>query len=183
MSLDISVTNKRTDESMDMNWLRNPFGLCNWAEANFNYATESEPAYEQSLHYAINHWNYDKADQVDKPFFLEVVKRYGIVLHQLERGYFFFTEKGLEQFVWPCVGITSMIEIRRGQPPDIVRVGRGEEKEYGLPMEKFGDPCYHLSDKYRPNAHTLTHYQDWYRELITFAERLQDPDAVFYCSN
>ena len=183
MSLDISVMSKHTGESMDMNWLRNPFGLCPWAEANYNYATERQPPEEQSLWYVINHWNYDTSDQVDKPLFLEVVKRYGVVLHQLERGYFFFTETGLEQFVWPCVGVTSMVEIRRGQPPDIVTVGRGEEKEYGLPMEKFGDPCYHLSDRYRPHAHTLGHYLSWYRDLIRFAEILQEPDASFYCSN
>ncbi len=107
MSLDISVTSKHTGESMDMNWLRNPFGLCPWAEANYIYVTKSIPFPDNVFH----------------------------------------------------------------------------DRQIGIPMDYFSNPCFHLSDKYRPDAHTLTHYQDWYRDLIKFAEMLQDPDAVYYCSN
>ena len=99
MSLDIYVTNTRTDEKMDMNWLRNPFGLCSWAENNYTYFTEREPPEDKSLWYVINHWNYDKSVQVDKPLFLEVVKRYGNIIMKLDRGYFWFNEGGFKQFI------------------------------------------------------------------------------------
>ena len=59
-----------------------------------------------------------------------------------------------------------------------------DQKEYiGIPMSYLRHPCFGLSDKYRPDAHTLIHYRLWYQQLIDFAEMLQDPDAVFYCSN
>ncbi len=173
MSLDIDVRNTRTDESMDMNWLRNPYGLEYWARTNYLYVTKEEQPEEKSLWYVINNWNYDKSEQVDKSLFLEVVKQHGDIILSLERGYFWFTESAFRQFVQPHWDVLSMFA------KDIITY----QDLQGINMEYFGHPDFHLSDKYRPHAHTLARYQDWYRELIKFAEMLQDPDAVYYCSN
>lgn len=172
MSLDIYVTNMRTGEQRSMNWLRNPYGLCNWAEANYDYRTERKTNEESSdsLWYAINHWCYDTSEQVDKALFLAVVKRYGqVLLHDLPQGYFFFNERALDQFVKP-----HFSEVPKG-----IAVSCEKHKEYGIPMEYFT----HLSTVYRPDEHTLKHYQEWYAELVAFAELLRDPDSRYYCSN
>jgi len=181
MGLDISVYNPETGESLEMNWLRNPYGLCNWAEANYNYRTESRPddESEQRLWYVINHWNYDKAEYIDRLLFLEVVKRYGRVLMELSQGYFFFTESALKQFVLPHLYINQLLPIYESPA---VRIDH-PVKEYGIPMEHFGHPCFELSSIYRPNAHMLQHYQAWYLRLVEFAEMLLIPGTLFYCSN
>jgi len=186
MSLDIGVSNARTGESMDMNWLRNPYGLCQWAEDNFAYAMEREPVEEKSLWYVINHWNYDKSEQVDKPLFLEVVKRFGDVIMMLDRAYFWFTEKSFEQFIQPYLSVlppSSSKEFKQYSFEGIVRYHLEKIEHIGIPMQYLGHSCFDLSSKYRPDHHTLDHYKNWYQELIKFAEMLQDPDAVFYCSN
>lgn len=184
MSLDIYVTNSKTGESRDMNWRRNPYGLCNWSEANYNFRTESKPddESEQRLWHVINNWNYDESDQVDRRLFLEVVQRYGrVLINDLQQGYFFFSERALEQFVMPHLSIVPDMPI--GVAPGVTITNPDKSKEYGLPMEYFGHPCFGLSDRHRPHAHTLEYYKQWFGELIAFAEMLQDPDAVFYCSN
>lgn len=181
MSLDISVYNPETGETIDMNWLRNPYGLCNWAEANYNYKTESRPddESEQRLWHVVNNWAYDTSDQVDRKLFLDVVRRYGqVLLHDLNQGYFFFTEKGLEQFVLPHL---SLVQVPIYEPP-AVKIGY-PHKEYGIPMDYLGHSCFGLSDRYRSDAHTLRHYQAWCQQLIDFAELLQVPGTTFYCSN
>ena len=186
MSLDIDVKNTRTGKSMEMNWLRNPFGLCTWAENNYSYAMERDVPEEKSLWYVINHWNYDKSEQVDKPLFLEVVKRYGDVIMMLDKGYFWFNEPNFNQFIQPHLDVLPPSSDRA-----FIMVGfestvryHFDQVEYlGIPMQYLGHPCFHLSDKYYPDHHTLDHYKQWYADLIKFAEILQDPDAVFYCSN
>ena len=186
MSLDIYVTNTRTDEKMDMNWLRNPFGLCSWAENNYTYFTEREPPEDKSLWYVINHWNYDKSVQVDKPLFLEVVKRYGSIIMRLDRGYFWFNEGGFRQFIQPHLDVLPMSSDQAFESYGFEATVRYhfDQKEYiGIPMSYLRHPCFGLSDKSRPDAHTLIRYRLWYQQLIDFAEMLQDPDAVFYCSN
>jgi hypothetical protein len=185
MSLDITVTNTRTGASMDMNWLRNPYGLCTWAENNYTYFTEREPPEEKRLWYVINHWNYDTSEQVDKLLFLNVVKRYGDVIMKIEKGYFWFSESSYVQFINPHRGMLpfSLDKNHYAVIALSVQYHFDKREHIGIPMNYLSNPCFGLSDRYRPNAHTLAHYQNWYRELITFAEMLQDPDAIFYCSN
>jgi len=181
MSLDIDVHNTRTDERMEMSWLRNPYGLCTWAEANYLYTTKSIPfPDEKSLWYVINHWCYDTSEQVDKPLFLEVVKRYAEVILKLEKGYFWFDVSSFMSFVLPHMDVLPTEDFFKQTR---IKDNVFHDRQIGIPMDYFSNPCFHLSDKYRPDAHTLTHYQDWYRDLIKFAEMLQDPDAVYYCSN
>lgn len=183
MSLDIYVSNEETGESLDMNWLRNPYGLCQWAEDNYNFQTESKPddESEQRLWHVINHWNYGKSEQVDKELFYSVVMRYGQVLvNDLKQGYFFFPERTLDQFITPHLAVvTSALE----KYPCVVVVRYPEDKVYGYPMDIFAHPCFGLSSKYRSHAHTLKRYQEWFAGLMHFAEVLRKPGSVFYCSN
>jgi len=183
MSLNISLYDSEQG-LMSMNWNRNPFGLCTWAETNYNYRTESVLPDDQNLWYVVNHWNYDKSKDVDRQLFLEVVLRYALVLAELEQGYFFFTEAGLKQFIWPCIGVTAMLDVRAANPP-YVTVGHKDDKHrmIGIPMGQFADPCFGLSDTHRPNAHTLEHYKEWFAELIRFAIALQNLTYEFYCRN
>jgi hypothetical protein len=186
MGLDITVTNTHTGASMDMNWLRNPYGLCTWAENNYTYFTEREPPEEKSLWYVINHWNYDTSEQVDKQLFLDVVGKYGNVITKLDYAYFWFDEAGFKQFITPCLKTWFYADQETFDLSGVEGTRRYHfhQREYiGMPMQYFSSPCFGLSDRYRLHAHTLAHYQNWYRELITFAEMLQDPDAVFDCSN
>src|SRR6266516_7660671 len=168
MSLDISVHNPETDQSIEMNWLRNPYGLCNWAESNYLYVTKQEP--KKTLWYVINHWNYAKSSRVNRKLFLVVVLLYGSEIMPLEKGYFWFDVGSFMSFVLPHmekIPTENFIEQKR------IEGNVFHDRQIGIPMEYFGDPCFHLSDKYRPYAHTLAHYQEWYQQLIDFARLLQ----------
>jgi hypothetical protein len=185
MSLDISVYNPETEQTIEMNWLRNPYGLCNWAESNYLYAKKREP--KKTLWYVINHWNYAKAPRVNRKLFLEAVMLYGSEIMALQKGYFWFDISSYIQFVQPYLHVFP-------QHDPLAKWGIGDgslridgtvyhDKEIGIPMDYFANPCFHLSDKYRPNAHALARYQKWYQQLIDFAKLLQVPGTTFYCSN
>ncbi len=101
MSLDISIINKKTGESREMNWLRNPFGLCNWAEANFNFTIKDEPKEKDSLWYVINHWNYKKSSRINRVKFKQTILWYWNVLEDLKKGYFFLDALGVMDYIMP----------------------------------------------------------------------------------
>lgn len=189
MSLDISIRHRETGDSRDMNWLRNPFGLEHWAEANYRYATRKEAASALptgSLWHVINDHAYDDSERVERSLFLTVVKTYVDVLNDLERGYFWFDVSGYKQFVQPHVDLMPEYPIRWNG----VSIGgyhiKDEinfEQQVGLPMEYFGHPAFELSNRYRPDAHTLARYKAWFAELVEFAELLQDSAYEYHCSN
>lgn len=175
MSLDIWIRNEVTGQDLDMNWLRNPFGLCNWAEDTYLYETkyESVPE-EQSLYYVVNGWSYDESGKVDKPLFLEIVQRYGKVILNVNKGFFWFHRDKFPDNLSYHVKPHHTMEISN-------LLGTSNVQHYsdkiGLRMEdvtKFVD----LGHK-----NGLADYKIWYRQLINFAEALQHPDSVFYCSN
>jgi hypothetical protein len=185
MSLDLSVTNPTTGQQCEMNWLRNPYGLERWARANYRYVKKKEPT--PSLWDVCNIWAYENAVEVNRPLFLSTVQCYGEVILALEQGYFWFDVSASIQFVEPHLEQFPRYDplAKWGIADDSLRIEKSVHfnKELGIPMEYFGHPCFHLSDIYRPHAHTLAHYQDWYRELIQLAEVLQDPETEFSCSN
>lgn len=184
MSLDITVHNPETDETKEMNWLRNPYGLERWARANYLYIKKEEPS--PDLWDVCNQWNYDKSDQVDRPVFLQVVKQYGEVIMNLEKGYFWFDEGAQRQFLEPHMDLlpasTEKVLMQFGVEAT-VRIDLWGKEHLGVPMCYFGSPVFGLSDKYRPTAHTLERYKEWYQQLIDLAEMLQIPGTTFYCSN
>lgn len=181
MALDITVTNNSTGETKHINWLRNSFGLCQWAEQNYLFALKLDgvPGNE-SLYYACNHWNYHTGHQIDKRFFLETVLRYGSILLNISSGYFFFTSSALDKTVMPNAHLlTHPLTI---QPVafwnDYGSANRSLIAYYGINQEAFVHDEFHLFGK-----HHLSSYKLWYQELIDIAIFLQRPEATFYCSN
>jgi hypothetical protein len=169
MSLDISITHKKSGDSMDMNWLRNPFGLCNWAEANVH------PKTKKDLWYVINHWNYEKSRRINRKLFKEVVDAYWAEIQKLEKGYFYFDLGSYMSFVQPHL---SELPVERLFDQDRIKGGVfADDGRYGIPMEYFNKPAFHLSDA------TLDRYKEWFSQLVEFAQMLQDKDYRFYCSN
>lgn len=176
MSLDISLCNKDDDSDyVSMNWLRNPFGLERWAEDNFKYATKDfaiPVTLSASLWDVCNKWSYDDSEHVDRALFKHVVDVYNIEIKQLKVGYFWFDIYSLMQFVVPDYS-------RFPKDPRWNRIlgSHFHEDKLGIPQEYFGRVC--GGEKYC----ALSYYKKWFGELVEFAELLQDPAYVFYCSN
>ena len=161
MSLEISLRKKGDEEeAMSLNWLRNPFGLERWAEANVG-KTDNSPENER-LWYVCNNWNYGKSKEIDKCLFEQVVDKYWSAIQELEVGYFVFNLPMYRQFVEG--------ELRK-------RLEFGDYKyrmgytEIAIKMEFFED------------VPTLDGYKEWFHRLVLFAEKLQDPNMEFHCSN
>jgi len=180
MSLDISLTKRDGGEVMEMNWLRNPFGLCQWAEDNARHMG-LEP--RKSLWYVINHWSYDKSRRVNRPLFRDVVYEYANKLIELSNGYYFFDLPSYRQFIEPHIDFLPIdgnrggfgIKWIEGSKYDVLgsKVGR-----LMVPIEHFAKhQCFHLPDV------SLGYYKKWYDDLIEFAELLQNREFRFYCSN
>lgn len=174
MSLSISIRNPLTGDERSMNWLRNPFGLCQWAEDNYEYRTKQRPPEHEQLSHVCNAWSYSKCEQIHRPLFKRVVENYWEVLAGLECGYYFFNATMLIVHVVPnwhfLPLVSSWSSIR---PEGMVTFG----DRVGIPVEHFAHSSFHL-----PNA-SLARCKAWYEELLEFAELLQDRDYEFYCSN
>jgi hypothetical protein len=170
MSLDISVT--VGDEEIDMNWLRNPFGLCNWAEANV------QPKTRRSLWYVCNHWAYKKSGRVNKPLFLEVVLAYQDAIMALLRGYFVFDLPSYRSFIEPFMDYLPTQPHVMGDERRWIKDSKYDDHQrLMIPMEYFTHEVFHLA---RPS---LAAYQEWFGRLVDLARLLQQPGAKFYCSN
>ncbi len=170
MSLDISVTT--SEEEVELNWLRNPFGLCNWAEDNVH------PKTRRSLWYVCNHWSYKKSCRVNRPLFQEVVLAYWEQIKRLKQGYFVFDLPSYRQFIEPNI---SHLPTESPNPFSSVRWIKGSkytnDRRLMVPMEHFDSSVFHLS------VPRLGSYQDWFKRLVYAAELLQQTSAKFYCSN
>ena len=175
MSLKISVRNPETDETIDMNWLRNQYGLCNWAEDTYAYTTKQTVPENQTLWYAINHWNYAKSPEVDRQVFLDTVNKYGRVLLTLDKAYYWFDVSAYIQFVQPQYEVFPKHRLFTGD--ERIEGTVTYDRKLGIPMEHFNHRCFYLGDA------TLDRYKEWYGELVRFAEMLQVPGTTFDCSN
>lgn len=171
MSLSMNVYNPRTKEYLEISWLRNPYGLCRWAQDNYLFAAETSPADECSLDYVCNTWSYKQSAFVDRKRFLDVVRNYARVLLDLDRGFFFFSEEEVKVFLEPHTLDISAITTFRCN-------GR-----LGIDQKHFSNPCFSLNFISDDTRHTLEHYQQWYVRLISMARMLQNPETEFYCSN
>ena len=174
MSLDIYLTDKKTgDEVADMNWFRNPFGLCQWAEDNYEYVNGHEG--KKSLWYVCNHWSYAKSGRVNRKLFKDVVHEYWDTISFIKQGYFFFNLPSYRQF------IEGKLNYLPGNDGIFNRSILGQKYDIKsrllIPMEHFGDRLFGIS------KHTLDDYREWFKELLWFAELLQDKNNRFYCSN
>lgn len=175
MSLDISLIDENEEDVIEMNWLRNPYGLCNWAEDNVIEAGYN-PDKEESLWYVINNWSYDDSPNVDRKLFLDVVMKYWEVVKNLEQGYYFFSLPGYRQFV---EGKTHLMpqEKRSWGTPRIKGEKYAHDRRLMIPMENFKHSEFTLDDP------CLKRNQEWFAKLVKFAEMLQDEQYIYYCSN
>ncbi len=175
MSLDISLYNENEEEIMDMNWLRNPYGLCNWAEDN-TAETNYNPDKEHSLWYVINNWSYDNSSNVDRGLFLDVVIEYWEIIKNLKQGYYFFNLPGYRQFVE--ANIHLMPQEKEPWGASYIKGEKyAQDRRLMIPMENFKHPEFNLGNP------CLKKNQKWFAELVEFANMLQDEQYTFYCSN
>lgn len=189
MGLDISLyTDDPELPAMDMNWLRNPFGLRDWAEDNYRIGTgviahggvTEGPEHDPGLWHVINNWSHDRGGQVDRPLFKRVVDEYWSIIDNLEVGYFVFNLGGYLQFVeehssqLPREYIIPQHRIGRHITGSLT-LGRGDR--LAIPQDHFAHRAFNLGDP------SLARYKAWFAELVRFAELLQDDRYHFYCSN
>ena len=188
MGLDITLSERDSDgteiEIASMNWLRNPFGLRDWAEDNYQIAMDltDRPSDTPDLWYVVNNWNYEKSANVDRALFKAIVDEYWVVLKDLKEGYFVFTLSGYINIIEPNRSSLPSENIIAGDS----RFGKkivgakyvgAEREKIAIPQRLFASPVWHLG------RYDLGSYLAWYRELVDFAEKLQDTRYTFYCSN
>lgn len=174
MSLSISLY-ENNSEIASMNWLRNPFGLERWAEANTEYATrECNISFKLpvTLWDVCNKWSYDDSEKIDRTLFKVVVDTYSSVIQQLEHGYFWFDLHSVMQFIAPKYS---------SFPKDLdwnrIKGSKYHNDTLGVPQEYFGDICGGDGNC------NLDYYKNWFGELVEFADELQHKEYTFYCSN
>ena len=180
MSLDISLYDKKTgEEVLEMNWLRNPFGLCDWAEDSVKEIVDSS----KSLWYVCNHWNYNKSKFVKRALFQEVVEKYWEEIKKIEEGYFYFNAHAYDQFIGPKYDFFPKEDSIIGETR-IKGVNRMGESKVGIPMQHFNhDGIIDLGIGLRGTQDVLEHYKKWFKDLVMFADMLQDTKYRFDCSN
>lgn len=170
MSLDIEV--KYKEQKIEINWLRNPFGLCSWVEDNV------ESRY--SLYKVCNKWTYGKSKKVNRKYFLKVVNDYLNKIQGLRAGYFAFDLGAYIQFVEKHSYLFPKEQIVTDYYKIIGSFYRND-KLY-IPMEYFNKPEYNLISNCYPGG-MLTYYKNWYNKLYDIALLLQNKKSEFYCSN
>jgi hypothetical protein len=179
MSLDISLhkfDDTIGDDGLSMNWLRNPFGLERWAQNNVSYIIRQMPIeLSVTLWGVCNQWNYDKSSEIDRSLFKQVVIFYNTFIQNMTIGYFWFDIHSLMQFVVPHI---EQFPKERGF--NRIKDSVYNKELLGIPQSYFANPCFGLGGK---KYGTLGYYQEWFGELVEFAELLQDTDYEFYCSN
>lgn len=175
MSLSMRLIDNQNESVLDINWLRNPYGLGPWAQRMVEYVAGTPDPFpeDQTLWWVCNHWAYDQSDKIDRKRFHRVVEAYAGHLLPLKEGYFFFTKSEYQQLILPHdARIPKTLEGIKGMVMS--------HRRMGIPMEVFKDPVFNLGIR----KHTvLEHYQDWYQRLMRFADLLQDESLEFYCSN
>ncbi len=156
-----------------LNWSRNPFGLCNFAESNVG---EKDGA----LWHVCNDHAYDDVGRLDRAQFLKVVSFYWDRLRGLQDARFYFTFHGYVHFA--------------PQHPDAMLLhGRGHGDCWSsgndllaIPVERFkGEQNFAWSDHgLGPSPGTvLDHYKEWFRSLLELAKAMQDPASVVCITN
>jgi len=173
MSLDISVS-KDGEELASINWLRNPFGLEQWAERNVG---DKVSHFGITLYDVCNNWAYDEAKNIDRKLFKDIVDLYWEEIRRLERGYFFFNFQEYVGLIPYYHGFPVEKPTFRNITEIKDAIWKGDL--YGIPQEYFHDDAkFHMGSFY-----TLGQYQSWFKVLVDLAELLQDPEIEFYCSN
>lgn len=175
MSLDISLRNREdSGDTIDMNWLRNPFGLCQWTEDNVKVKLPKG----KTLYYVLNHWNYKKSNKVNRKLFLKVVMTYWEEIQKLEKGYWFFSLPGYMQFIEP-----EKERFPKAGKYNGIHDGYDDQSRMKIPMTEEAAKVFDVGQMRVDASTPLEYYKNWFAELVRFAEKLQDRKYRFYCSN
>lgn len=168
----VNLNKLEPEEVASMNWLRNPFGLCNWAEDNFEAVGAKT---DTKLSFVINNWSYETSNDINRELFKSVVDGYWKVLQKIDKGYFFFDIYSYLQFIEPN---------RKKLPTEHDNI-LGIDLITGMnwKLSKVGIPMEHFTKKIIDIDNSLDHYKDWFNELVEFSNKLQDKKLIFYCSN
>lgn len=166
MGFDMSVSGPGDDDSLWINWLRNPFGLERWAELNYRYdkqrrGDKTEPP--MTLWHACNDWN--TKEPPSRLQFYETVMHYWETISKLPDAFFFF---GAADFVYLIVPKLSQFKMKfawsgSGFIDGMVVLDGG--KYVGLPHIYFRDG-FDLGDKWGK-----ADYQRWFEELVEIADK------------
>lgn len=182
MGLDIALyrgTDEESEEIISLNWLRNPFGLCNWAEDNFEHVEKKAGNTWSgfSLWDVCNQWSYDKSTEINRKIFKLVVDQYASTLLPLNTSYFFFDLPGYRQFIQRkelrLPGHDNFI----GDFYAIDNSFYDDRQRLAIPVDHFKHPSFNLGEC------STVRYQEWFKKLVEFGNLLQDETLRFYCSN
>lgn len=177
MSLDIALYDNDDNCIAEMNWLRNPFGLCKWAEDNCHYVWNSVPVENERLWYVCNNWAYDKSNEVDRIQFKKVVDRYWYTLQTLETTYYFFDLPSYRQFIEGKLDHLPTKMLAFVETLSIEGSKYDNQQRLLIPVDLFKSPIFHLGKV------SSEKQKAWMLELVKFAELLQNESNRFYCSN
>lgn len=178
MSLSMTLYDKDEKGIVNINWLRNPFGLYNWAEDNvgelIDHEITSGESHEATLRFVCNHWNYDKSNNINRSLFQRTVLAYWKEIQKLERGYYYFSISNYRQFVETHVkSMPGNMDYGYWHIDDSKYI----DHKLAIPVEHFNDSAFNLSDP------SLKGMKNWFARLVEFAELLQNDKYTFYCSN
>ena len=156
MSLDIDLIDRTTGEVIaDMNWFRNPFGLERWADGNVGHLVKIPKG--KTLWYVCNHWNYKESSRINRMLFKMVVDEYWKHVKQIEIGVIVFSFKSFVQ---------------------------NNHRELCMNEYEFRNDDRDIAVFMKPtDPHNLDYYKAWFKQLVDFADKLQDPKMKFLCSN
>ncbi|BDA74393.1 hypothetical protein CAL7716_085590 [Calothrix sp. PCC 7716] len=169
MSLKIALYDGE-QEIISMNWTRNPFGLCRWAEDNFGF--------DNHLWHVCNEWSYNKAHYIDRALFQQVVHSYYKRLHGHLDFYFYFNNTQFNQFIRNYLDYFPLSS--NGIVGSVVQ----PDRRLAIPMHHFDEEMPEmLQIRRRKEITVCQQYRAWFGELMHFADLLQNANYSFYCSN
>lgn len=180
MSYNITVYDEKGEEIFSMNWLRNPFGLIAWAEANTSVPPIFWDGKKWTLYKVLNEFNYDKAkgltdehckERIARGLFIEVINKHWEQISELESGYFKFN--GWQYINW-------VEGIKDKMPKDVKGRIEGIEPQNGdvlIPQEHFIG----LEDDF--DDLSLNFYKAWFFELVQLSLYLKHPGTYVEISN
>ena len=170
MGFDMSLSGE--EKNISMNWPRNPFGLARWIEDNVKRSDTDLP----SVNTICNRWTYSDSDKIDRELFLNVILSYKTGVENLERGFYYFNIQEYRCFVEPK---SYLLEKSKTclHTEEIKGLEYTKDGRLRIPLDVYAK--YPRAESYS----SLEYYKKWYKELLDFAEQLQDKSLTFYCDN
>jgi hypothetical protein len=184
MSWDIDV-HLPDGRHLELNWLRNPFGLCDFAEDNVGNGS-------MSLWHVCNDFA-DDIEKFDRARFQEIVHEYWCRLAILHRGYFCFSFRSYVQFVrnFPEAMHLDLLDFMEQdwawvgprRHPTEVRIDVQRFSIYGRNADVRTTSPTNNQFGWDAGSNVLDWYRKWFQELHEIASAVQDPNATITISN